>query len=113
MTLTEGGRSTDAQDWAATAADPEFLELRRRLRRFAFPVTGGFLAWYLLYVVLADYAHEFMSHKLIGSINVGLVLGLLQFVTTFGITAIYIRFAEKRLDPLAANLRDRYTEEGR
>jgi uncharacterized membrane protein (DUF485 family) len=35
------------------------------------------------------------------------VFGLLQFVSTFGITAWYVRYANRRLDPLAGELRDK------
>jgi len=95
------------RDWEAVQAEPEFQELRRRLRTFVFPVAGGFLAWYVLYVLLATYATGFMSIKLLGSnITVGLIVGLLQFVSTFAITAAYVKFAARRLDPLAADLRD-------
>ncbi|WP_425444370.1 DUF485 domain-containing protein [Saccharothrix carnea] len=85
---------------------PDFRELRRRLRTFVFPMAGLFLAWYLLYVLLADYAHGFMSTKVFGNINVGLILGLLQFVSTFVITTLYVRHANKKLDPLAEKLRN-------
>ena len=54
----------------------KFQELRRRHRSFVFPVTAIFLAWYFLYVLLADYAHDFMSQEVFGNINVGLLLGL-------------------------------------
>jgi uncharacterized membrane protein (DUF485 family) len=84
----------------------QFQELKRRQRSIAFPLTGIFLAWYFLYVLLADYAHDFMSHKLWGNINVALVMGLLQFVSTFAITIWYVRYANRRLDPLAGQLRD-------
>jgi uncharacterized membrane protein (DUF485 family) len=84
----------------------QFQELKRRHRSIAFPLTGIFLAWYFLYVLLADYAHDFMSHKLWGNINVGLVMGLLQFVSTFAIATIYVSLANKKLDPLAEELRD-------
>jgi uncharacterized membrane protein (DUF485 family) len=93
------------EDWETISARPEFQELRRRLRNFVFPMTGLFLAWYLLYVLLASYAPSFMAIKLVGNINVGLVFGLLQFVSTFLITFLYVRFADRRLDPLAAELR--------
>jgi uncharacterized membrane protein (DUF485 family) len=93
------------EDWETISARPEFQELRRRLRNFVFPMTGLFLAWYLLYVLLASYAPAFMAIKLAGNINVGLVFGLLQFVSTFLITFLYVRFADRRLDPLAAELR--------
>jgi len=33
------------------------------------------------------------------------VFGLLQFVSTFAITFLYVRFADRKLDPLAAQLR--------
>ena len=95
----------DVRDWEAVQSSPEFQDLRHRLRSFVFPVTGLFLAWYLLYVLLASYAPAFMATKLVGNINVGLVFGLLQFVSTFLITFLYVRFADRKLDPLAADLR--------
>ena len=114
-------RGVGEQDWETISASPEFQELRHRLRSFVFPMTGLFLAWYLLYVLLASYAPSFMAIKLMGNINVGLVFGLLQFVSTFVITFLYVRFADRKLDPLAAELRtkidgragaDRELEEG-
>jgi uncharacterized membrane protein (DUF485 family) len=96
----------DAQAYIDMQASPEFQELRSRLRKFVFPMTGLFLAWYLRYVLLADYAHEFMAHKLLGNVNVGLVLGLLQFVSTFVITGVYVHFANRELDRRSAALRE-------
>jgi uncharacterized membrane protein (DUF485 family) len=84
---------------------PDFSELRRRFRRFVFPMTGLFLAWYFLYVLLADYAHGFMSHKVGGNITVALLFGLGQFVSTFAITMIYVRWADKEIDPAAEQMR--------
>ncbi len=98
--------STANLDWQAVEADPDFQELRRRLRGFVFPVTGLFLGWYVLYVLVATFAPGFMAIPLLGNINLGLLFGLLQFVSTFAITAWYIRFANRRLDPLAAKIRD-------
>ena len=110
MTATERpsppGGSPEAQDWEEIQSSPEFQVLRHRLRTFVFPMTGLFLAWYLLYVLLASYAASFMAIKLVGNINVGLVFGLLQFVSTFLITFLYVRFADRKLDPLAFQLRD-------
>ncbi len=99
-------RPPDPGDWEEVQSSAEFVELRRRLRRFVFPVSALFLVWYLVYVLLADYAHGFMSIKLVGNINVALVLGLLQFVSTFVITTLYVRYANRRLDPLATKLRE-------
>ena len=86
-------------------ASPEFADLRSRLRRFVFPMSIAFLAWYLAYVLLASYARGFMAIKVFGNINVGLIIGLLQFVSTFAITTIYVRYANKHLDPAAEKIR--------
>ncbi|HEX8496043.1 MAG TPA: DUF485 domain-containing protein [Actinomycetales bacterium] len=86
---------------------PEFADLRARFRKFVFPMTGLFLAWYFLYVLLSTYAPDFMATKLFGNITTGLVLGLLQFVSTFAITMAYARWADRSFDTAAADLSDR------
>ena len=103
----------DAQETAAAAAvdfkevqsTEQFKELRKRHRSFVFPMAIAFLLWYFAYVLLADYAVEFMSTKVWGNINIGLIMGLLQFVTTFAITSWYVSYSNRRLDPIAAELR--------
>lgn len=112
MSTTESqARPPEPDQWTEVQSSAEFVELRRRLRVFVFPMTVLFLVWYLTYVLLADYAPEFMSTKLFGNINVGLVLGLLQFVSTFAITTLYVRYANRKLDPLALKLRERLGED--
>ncbi|NUR08092.1 MAG: DUF485 domain-containing protein [Nocardioidaceae bacterium] len=89
---------------------PDFQELRRKYRSFAIPWTVAFLAWYLLYVVMCNWATDFMDAKVVGNINVALVFGVLQFLSTFLIAYLYARHANKQLDPLAEKLRRRYDE---
>ena len=96
---------TPGTDWTEIQESAEFTELRRRLRNWVFPMTAAFLVWYLLYVLLSDYAHDFMSTKVFGNINVGLIFGLLQFVSTFVITSLYVRHANRKLDPVAEKIR--------
>lgn len=98
-------------DYERVQRSPEFQALRHRFRRFVFPMTALFLTWYLVYVLLADYAHGFMSIRVTGNITVGLLLGLGQFVSTFAITMIYAHWANTRQDRVAAELR-RQIEEG-
>jgi uncharacterized membrane protein (DUF485 family) len=88
-------------------ASDEFAQLRSRFRRFVFPVTAGFLVWYFLFVLLSAYASSFMATKVIGTINIGLLFGLLQFVSTFAITIAYMRWADREFDPTADALRER------
>ncbi|MFZ2261539.1 uncharacterized membrane protein (DUF485 family) [Luteococcus japonicus] len=90
---------------AAVQASDEFQELKKRFRNFAFPLSAAFLIWYFAYVLLSTYAVGFMSRPLFGNVTIGLFLGLLQFLTTFVITALYIRHANKNLDPIATKIR--------
>ena len=93
-------------DYVAIQNSPEFQTLRKRQRSFVFPLAIAFLAWYIAFVVLGAFAHDFMSTPVLGNINVGVVLGLAQVATTFAITMAYVRFANRRLDPGAAQLRE-------
>lgn len=91
--------------------EPEFLELRKLYRGFVFPATIAFLTWYLLYVVMSNWATGFMDTKVVGNINVALVFGLLQFATTFLLAFFYSRYSTGRLDPLARKLDEDYIAE--
>ena len=113
MSTTDPSPPPEVRDWKSVQSAPEFKDLRHRLRSFVFPVTALFLGWYLLYVLLATYAPGFMSIKVWGNINVGLIFGLLQFVSTFAITSWYVRYANRRLDPLASQIRHELEEDGR
>ncbi|WP_149204462.1 DUF485 domain-containing protein [Actinotalea subterranea] len=92
-------------DYQRVQRSQEFQDLRSRFRRFVFPMTGLFFAWYLIYVLLAAYAHDFMSTRVTGNITVGLLFGLGQFVSTFAITMIYAAWANRRQDAVADKLR--------
>ncbi|MEU3349493.1 DUF485 domain-containing protein [Streptomyces sp. NPDC006700] len=89
------------EEFVAVRDSAEFDELRRSYRSFAFPLTVAFIAWYLLYVLLSNYAGGFMGTQLFGNINVALALGLAQFLTTFLIAWWYARHAAAKLDPKA------------
>ncbi|MBM7051329.1 DUF485 domain-containing protein [Rothia sp. ZJ1223] len=95
----------DRVDFAAAQRSDAFQKLRKDQRSFIFPMALIFLVWYFLYAILAIYVPSFMTTKVWGNINVGVVMGLLQFVSTFAITGLYVRFANRTLDPQAAALR--------
>lgn len=86
-------------------ASEDFTRLRSSFRAFAFPMTAAFLVWYFLYVLLSTYAEDLMSTPVVGNLNLGLIFGLAQFASTFLITWLYVRHANRKLDPIAAKLR--------
>jgi uncharacterized membrane protein (DUF485 family) len=98
-------RTSGEPDYRAIQQSVEFRDLKRRVKWFIFPMTAFFLLWYIGYVVTAAYARDFMAQRLVGEINVGLVMGLGQFVTTVGITLLYARFAARHIDPRVDDLK--------
>jgi uncharacterized membrane protein (DUF485 family) len=102
-------REREIYNQFATRSD--FLELRRRYRAFAFPATIAFMVWYVTYVICNNWARGFMDTRVVGNINVAVVFGLLQFVSTFAIAFFYARHATRALDPLAGELHDDFDVE--
>ncbi|MFF3460000.1 DUF485 domain-containing protein [Streptomyces sp. NPDC002730] len=82
-----------------------FQEVRSRYRRFVGPAVLAFLVWYLAYVVAATTAPGLMARPVAGAVNVAMVAGLGQFLTTFLLTWAYARHARLRRDRAALDLR--------
>lgn len=110
MSTTEGlpkvGGTPDPAAYLEVQKSPQFVELRHRYRRFAFPMTAAFLVWYFAFVFAAIFAPDWMATELPVVGNIGILFGLLQFVSTGLITWLYIRHANSKLDPLATEIRD-------
>ncbi|MFD5399959.1 DUF485 domain-containing protein [Streptomyces griseorubiginosus] len=100
-------------DRAAAAADvylevqrsAAFQEVRSRYRRFVVPAGIGFFVWYVAYVVTATSAPGLMARPVAGAVNVAMLAGLGQFLTTFLLTWAYARHARLRRDRAALELR--------
>ena len=97
----------DGDKYIEVQQSEDFAKLRKALRSFVFPMTIAFLLWYTLYVVLSAYARDFMGTKVFGNINIALIFGLLQFVSTFLIAWLYERHASRKLEPLAEQVKAR------
>ncbi|MFJ2903654.1 DUF485 domain-containing protein [Streptomyces sp. NPDC091279] len=104
---------TTAQERAAATADiylevqrsAAFQEVRNRYRGFVVPACAAFFAWYVGYVVLATTAPGLMAVHVVGSVNVAMVAGLGQFLSTFVLAWAYARHARLRRDRAALELR--------
>ncbi|WP_326663503.1 DUF485 domain-containing protein [Streptomyces canus] len=103
----------EREDRDAAAADvylevqrsAAFQEVRSRYRRFVVPAGIGFFAWYVAYVVTATSAPGLMARPVAGAVNVAMLAGLGQFLTTFLLTWAYARHARLRRDRAALELR--------
>ncbi len=82
-----------------------FQEVRSRYRGFVVPATAGFFLWYVAYVVAATMTPGIMARPVVGAVNVALLAGLGQFLSTFLLTWAYARHARLRRDRAALDLR--------
>ncbi|MFG2786656.1 DUF485 domain-containing protein [Streptomyces sp. NPDC048419] len=82
-----------------------FQEVRSTYRRFVVPGVAVFFVWYVGYVVTATTAPGLMAHPVAGSVNVAMLAGLGQFLTTFLFAWAYARHARLRRDRAALELR--------
>jgi uncharacterized membrane protein (DUF485 family) len=107
VTSTDDRRLLTPEEYREAQGSPEFRELKRRFFRFAVPMTVAFLAWYFLYVLLSTYAPSVMETQVFGNVNLGILLGLGQFVSTFLITQLYVRHSARSTDPIRDEMRER------
>ncbi len=111
---TSTGRMTKDEAVTATEAvgkDPEMVELERRHSRFVWPATAFFLIYYLSLNVLAGTSPGLMGTKLFGQFTVGYLFALSQFLMAFVVAWVYSRWAARRMDPLATELRERLRDQ--
>ncbi|MGW1810340.1 DUF485 domain-containing protein [Streptomyces sp. NPDC002078] len=100
------GAAVRARDvYVEVQRSADFQEVRTRYRRFVVPGVAAFLAWYVGYVVTATTAPGLMARPVAGAVNVAMLAGLGQFLTTFLLTWAYARHARLRRDRAALELR--------
>jgi uncharacterized membrane protein (DUF485 family) len=100
-----GRTGTAADIYLEVQRSPAFQEVRSRYRRFVFPWAAAFFTWYFVYVVAATTAPDLMARPVAGAVNVAMLAGLGQFLSTFLLTWAYTRHARLRRDRAALELR--------
>lgn len=98
-------REPTAEEFTAMQRSPQFQDLKKTYRQFSFPLSVAFFVWYIAYVLTATYAPEWMATPMWG-MNIGIWFGLAQFLTTFLITGFYVVYANRRIEPRAAAIRE-------
>ena len=94
-----------AQVYLEVQRSAAFQEVRSRYRRFVGPAVAVFFLWYVAYVVAATTAPGLMARPVAGVVNVALLAGIGQFLSTFLLTWAYARHARLRRDRAALELR--------
>lgn len=106
-TASNSRRQPTAEEFQQMQSSPDFAELRGAYRNFTFPMTVAFFSWFIVYILTATFAPDFLGIRLVGQWNVGILMGLLQFASTFIITWIYVKHANKNIEPRAAAIREK------
>ncbi|MGI5458600.1 DUF485 domain-containing protein [Streptomyces sp. CA-249302] len=101
----EDGGAGAADVYLEVQRSAAFQEVRSRYRRFVVPGVAVFLTWYVGYVVTATTAPGLMARPVAGAVNVAMLAGLGQFLTTFLLAWAYARHARLRRDRPALELR--------
>ncbi|MET7482016.1 DUF485 domain-containing protein [Streptomyces sp. NPDC005538] len=102
----DGGGALRAADvYLEVQRSAAFQEVRSRYLRFVVPAVAVFFTWYVAYVVAATTAPGLMARPVAGAVNVAMLAGLGQFLTTFLFTWAYARHARLRRDRAALELR--------
>jgi uncharacterized membrane protein (DUF485 family) len=97
------GRTPEEGPTSEAMASLAGLRAARRSR--IAPVAVAVVGLYLLNAVLASTAADVMALRVVGHVNVGLALALLQCGTTLAVCRWYARYARTTVDPLVERAR--------
>lgn len=89
----------------AMEASPQFQNLRKTYLSFVIPMSVVFAVWYFAYVLTAVYLPGLMAVDIMG-LNFAMWFGMAQLLTTFLITGMYVWYANTRIEPKAAAIRE-------
>lgn len=95
----------DGDRYAAVHDSAQFKALRRQSNAFILWASVVFFGWWFLGCALATFVPDFFRQGVGGPMNVGLLFVLLSFAFVVTISAVYLRLARTRLDPLSEQIR--------
>jgi uncharacterized membrane protein (DUF485 family) len=98
------GRAEEKIDWQAIARSPEFAALEAARRRVMLATLGVFTLAVGVFLILCGYARPFMDRSVDGGLTVAYVWLLALTVMAWVLVWMYLRFAERRLEPASAEL---------
>ena len=102
-----GGGSAAAVPWREIAQSPQFRQLESLRRRVTLGLLGVFTIAVGTFLVLCGYARPFMRESVDGGLTVAYVWLLALTVLAWLLVWAYLRFSERRLEPMAARILQR------
>ncbi len=100
--------------WQRIHADPEFRELERRRGFVARGLSALVLAAYYGFILVVAFAPALLARPLVAgsAITWGISAGVALIVLSFALTAVYVHYANTRVDPVLRTLLARHGSTG-
>ena len=94
------------EDIDSICKHPDFKQLVRRKQRLNWSLTLAMLVIYFGFVLLVAFSPSTLGQSLSGGVTtVGMLVGVLVVLVSFGLTGIYVYRANNVLDPLNDKVR--------
>jgi uncharacterized membrane protein (DUF485 family) len=81
--------------WRAMAGPRNFEHLARARRRVSLVLTSAMLAIYFGFILSVAFAKRFMGGTIVPGAVLGILLGALVIGAAFGLTGVYVRWANR------------------
>lgn len=104
--ISEGGR-LEVEQRDQLLQDPEFHELSRKRNAITAVLTLLILAVYYGYIFLIAFKKELLAYKFTTNVTAGIPLGISVILISWLLTGIYVRWANRKYDPLVQRLKDK------
>lgn len=94
-----------AHDYTTIANSPQYKQLLERKKKVAWPLAMLVTVAYFSFIFIVAYHPKLLAQKLSGSvISYGIVGGLGLIIFTFLITYLYVRYANRHIEPMIQNI---------
>ena len=107
MAEQEGG---DAARYDEVLADPRYQRLVERRGRFTWALSIVMLVAYFGYIALVAFDKALLARPIGGATSLGIPVGVGLILLAILLTGLYVRRANRELDPLVKALRDGESE---
>jgi len=111
-TGTETSTGRDAAAYLALQRSPAFARLRSRSRRYLAGMAALFLAAFVATALAVGWMPGSVALPMVGQVSLGLLFAVGLVVLPAVVCAVHLRYAGRRLDPLAERVREEF-ERGR
>jgi uncharacterized membrane protein (DUF485 family) len=103
--LENRARDSGTGDRGAPADQPALDELASRRFRVALVLTGAMMVIYFGFILLVAFGKSFLGNLVTDGLSLGILLGVLVILSTWVLTWIYVRWANRTYEPAADRLR--------